>query len=93
MAPKSASLFNNAKIDAQANVDDEKTPFTGKNLFKSRNIKIGDTIRYIKNGHSELCTVEPVNMSDLESPVDYTVTLEDSRNTLKAPKKVCDRSR
>lgn len=39
---------------------------------------------YIKNGYSELCTVDTVEMAGLESLIEYTITLEDSRNTLKA---------
>ena len=86
VVPKLAVLFNNAKIDSGASVSGDETPFTSRNPFQSRKLRIGDTVRYVKNGHSELCTVDAIDMADLESPVEYTITLDESRNTLKASK-------
>ena len=56
-------LFNNSKIDYNASVDEKKNSFSRKKTCKSRRIKIGDTLRYIKNLYASKSALEAVGDS------------------------------
>ena len=85
--PRLAVYFNKNKLDPPSNSTETiATPFTSNKPLTSNKFKIGDLLRYTKDGFSDFCTVNEISMKDLESPVEYKITLESNNNTITCSK-------
>ena len=83
VVPKYAVLFNKAKLEPKLlEADSYKSPFTSLSPLKNTKFKVGDSLRYLKDGHSEFCTVKSVRMKNLNSPLEYEVLLDGSETSL-----------
>ena len=83
VVPKYAVLFNKAKLEPKLlEADSYKSPFTSLSPLKNTKFKVRDSLRYLKDGHSEFCTVKSVRMKNLNSPLEYEVLLDGSETSL-----------
>jgi len=57
-----------------------------KKLISAEQCKIGDTVKYCKDGHSELATYEDLEVEDFDTPPKYVLRLHDSENEIKSHK-------
>jgi hypothetical protein len=85
--PRLAVYFNQDKLDPPSNSTVAiATPYTSNKPLKSTKFKVGDSLRYTKDGHSDLCTINEVTIKDLSSPVEYNITLDGSNNIITSTK-------
>jgi len=83
VVPKYAVMFNKANLDPEMlKTDAYSSPYTSSNPFKHTKYKVGDCLRFVKDDHSELCTVKSVRMKKLNFPMEYEVLLDSSDTSL-----------
>ena len=66
--------------------DDHYSAALKNKLLDAEQYKIGDTVRYSKNGHTEFATYEDIELENTCEAPKYVLRLDDSQRTITADK-------
>ena len=81
---KSDSEDDNDRL--RTNKDKEYGSALKERLISAEHYKIGDTVKYCKDGHNELATYEDLEIDDIDVPPKYILRLHDSEKEIRTHK-------